>query len=541
MRVRYREKSPLAPIYVSSNHQILLEVFVDSSSVRGKLLWASFLTLIASGFGFATRAAAGGVWEREFGLGGGQFGAIMGAGFLGFAVMIFFGGILVEKFGYKKLLLLAFVMHLVSAAMLFMVGPAFSALAESDPTAATDRAFVVLWWSVFLFSICQGLYEAVINPLIAQLYPESQTHHLNILHAGWPGGMIVGGLFAACFIGNDCWITELPWTFSLSSFAIVVLIYGILVIPQKFPSTVGESTSNFATIFSCFVSLPFLLLMVLHGLLAYMELGVDSWMTKLMENLLPNSILILVYTSMLMFVLRFFAGPIVHKINPIGLLLASSVIAVLGLLWLALPIQSVAVIFAAATFYSFGKAFLWPTMLGIAGERYPQCGSVAMGALGAAGMLSVGLIGGVRIGTQQGYSMSEDLKANAPATFERYASPETTTAWGYSYQEIIPERLNAANSIKVGEDGSIGGTASIADSKIIQDADKQILLDNAAEDVPVVQASALSGGRRALKLTAYIPAAMAIGYLILLLYYKAIGGYRVLTLDEALGKVKSEV
>ena len=93
---------------------------MDSSSARSKLMWASFLTLVASGFGFATRAAAGGVWEREFGIGGGQFGAIMGAGFLGFGMMIFFGGILVEKFGYKKLLLLAFLMHLVSAAMVLI-------------------------------------------------------------------------------------------------------------------------------------------------------------------------------------------------------------------------------------------------------------------------------------------------------------------------------------------------------------------------------------------------------------------------------------
>jgi len=509
---------------------------VDSSSARGKLMWASFLTLIASGFGFATRTAAGGIWEREFGLGGGQFGAIMGAGFLGFGLMIFFGGILVEKFGYKKLLSLAFLMHLASAAMIFMVNPAFASLAESDPAAATNKAFSILWWSVFLFSICQGLYEAVINPLIAQLYPEKQTHYLNILHAGWPGGMILGGLFAVCFMGNDCWITEIPWQYSLSTFAIFVLIYGLIAFPQAFPNSVGESSGNFATVFACFASLPFLLLIILHGLLAYMELGVDSWMTKLMENLLPNSVIILTYTSLLMFVLRFFAGPIVHKINPIGLLLASSIIAVLGLLWLASPIQSVAIIFVAATFYSFGKAFLWPTMLGVAGERYPQSGSVAMGALGAAGMLTVGLVAGERIGTQQGYAMAEDLKANAPATFERYASPDTTTAWGYSYRQIIPARLNAANSIDVGEDGSIGDTASIADSGIIEEADKTILLASAADDVAAVQSSNLIGGRRALKLTAVIPAAMAVGYLILLLYYKAIGGYRVITLEEALGE-----
>ncbi len=514
---------------------------MDSSSARGKLMWASFLTLVASGVGFATRAAAGGVFEREFGIGGGQFGAIMGAGFLGFGIMIFFGGVLVEALGYKLLLILAFVMHLISAGMLFLVDPAFSSAVSSDPAAATSTAFNLLWWSVFLFSICQGLYEAVINPLVAQLYPENQTHYLNILHAGWPGGMIIGGLFAACFIGNDCWVTELPWTLSLGSFALIVLAYGVLAFPQPFPSTVGEESSNFATVFSCFASLPFLLLIGLHALIGYMELGVDSWMTKLMENLLPNSIVILVYTSMLMFVLRFFAGPIVHKINPIGLLLASSIIACLGLIWLSWPIESVAIIFLAATFYSLGKAFLWPTMLGVAGERYPQCGSVAMGALGAAGMLTVGLVAGERIGAQQGYSMSEDLKATAPETFERYASDDTTKAWGYEYQAIVPERLNAANSIEVTADGSIGDTAPISDSELIQEEDKEALLANAATDVPAVKSSNLNGGRKALELTAYVPAAMAVGFLILLLYFKATGGYRVISLEEALAKPTAEL
>lgn len=509
--------------------------------VRGKLMLASFLTLVASGVGFATRAAAGGVFEREFGIGGGQFGQIMGAGFLGFGLMIFFGGVLVEKFGYKLLLAIAFLMHLASAGMLFYVDPAFSSLVDTDSAAATQRAFTVLWWSTFLFSICQGLYEAVINPLVAQLYPENQTHYLNILHAGWPGGMILGGLFAACFIGKDVWITELPWTVSLASFAVIVLLYGVLALPHAFPKTVGEASSNFAKVFSCFVSLPFLLLIVLHAMIGYMELGVDSWMTKLMENLLPNSVIILVYTSMLMFVLRFFAGPIVHKINPIGLLLASSIIAIGGLLWLASPIQSVAVIIAAATLYSFGKAFLWPTMLGVAGERYPQSGSVAMGALGAAGMLTVGLVAGERIGTQQGWAMSEDLKATAPLTFERYAAAETTSAWGYEYRPIIPERLNAANSIELQPDGAIGETTPIAESEIIKSEDKATLISNAADDVPAVKAANLAGGRRALKLTAYVPAAMAVGFLILLLYYKKTGGYRVISLEEALAKPTAEL
>jgi len=244
-------------------------------------------------------------------------------------------------------------------------------------------------------------------------------------------------------------LLQLPWQWVLASFSVVVVAYGIMVLPEKFPETVGESSGNFATVFSCFISIPFLVLIVLHALVGYMELGVDSWMTKLMENLLPNSILILVYTSLLMFILRFFAGPIVHKVNPIGLLFGSSIIACLGLLWLGSPIQSVFMIFVAATFYSFGKAFLWPTMLGVAGERYPQSGSVAMGALGAAGMICVGQVAGPRIGTQQGFEMSQRLEQRAPDTFNRYAATDVTKSWGYEYRALDAAKLNAANGTEL--------------------------------------------------------------------------------------------
>ncbi len=497
---------------------------------RGKLMLASFLTLVASGVGFATRTAAGGDWEREFNIGGGDFGAILGAGFLGFGLMIFFGGILVEKFGYKRLLMIAFVLHLLSAAMLFAANPLFASWRASDPATATRNVFQVLFWSAFIFSICQGLYEAVINPLIAELYPENKTHYLNILHAGWPAGMIVGGLFAAGFIGENAWFMQLPWEWALSSFAIVVLLYGVMVIPEKFPETVGEKAGNFATVFSCFASIPFLVLVVIHALVGYMELGVDSWMTKLMENLLPNSILILVYTSALMFILRFFAGPIVHKVNPIGLLFGSSVIACLGLLWLGQPIDNVALIFVAATFYSFGKAFLWPTMLGVVGERYPRSGSVAMGALGAAGMICVGQIAGPRIGAQQGYEMSAQLQQVAPATFDRYADTDTTSSWGYEYRAINAAKLNAANGTEL-ENGKPRNTAAITNAELIPEAEKKGLIANAGTDFQAVQASYLHGGRRALILTSYIPAAMAVGFLGLLVYYRAIGGYKVIQLD----------
>ena len=500
---------------------------------RTKLMWASFLTLLASGVGFATRAASGGIWESSLGIDGGQFGAIMGAGFLGFGIMIFVGGFIVEAFGYKKVLKVAFLLHLVSAVMLIMAPNLFSEWsADGDSAAATEKVFSLLFWSAFLFSICQGLYEAVINPMIAQLYDEDKTHYLNILHAGWPAGMIIGGLFAAGFMGGKCWFVELPWHWANAAFAIFVLAYGVLALPEKFPKTVSQAASNFSQLFSCFASWPFLLLIVLHGLIGYMELGIDSWVSKLLENLLPNAVIILVYTSALMFILRFFAGPIAHKINPIGLLFASSVIACFGLLWLGSGITSLAVLFAAATFYSLGKAFLWPTMLAVAGERYPLSGAIAMGALGAAGMITVGQIGGPAIGHKQGFNMSAKLEADHPETFTRFAAEEEKTFFGmYGYKPLIAEKLAAANGVEI-KDGKVTNTDSISEAELLSDADKQTMLANAAADSQAVQEANLHGGYRALTLTAYVPAAMAVGFLILLIYYKAIGGYKVLHVNE---------
>lgn len=514
-------------------------------SNRSKLMLASFLTLVASGVGFATRTAVGGIWEANFGIDGSQFGAILGAGFLGFGIMIFVGGFIVESIGYKTVLIVAFLLHLASAVMLIMAPGLFDGWAEGGDTAtATQNVYSLLYWSAFIFSICQGLYEAVINPLIAQIYPENKTHYLNILHAGWPAGMIIGGLFAAGFIGQDCWFVQIPWQWALSSFALVVVAYGILALPEKFPPTVAQGASSMSGLFSCFASWPFWVLIVLHGLIGYMELGVDSWVTKLMENLLPNAILILVYTSLLMFILRFFAGPIVHKLNPIGLLFVSSIIACLGLLWLGSGIESVAIIFAAATFYSLGKAFLWPTMLAVAGERYPLSGAVAMGALGAAGMITVGQVGNPAIGHKQGYNMAAILKEKSAETFERYAAvddPNTdakedeSKLFGmYPFRPISATKLAAANGIEYKEDGSIDeeSLAAINEAALLKPEEKAAMLENIEEDAKLVQEANLEGGYKALTLTAYIPAAMAVGFLILLLYYKAIGGYKVLRVND---------
>jgi MFS family permease len=513
---------------------------------RSTLMLASFLTLVACGMAFVTRGSMGGIWEREFNIGSQDFGSILGAAFFGFGLVIFFGGLVTEKLGYKPVLIIAFLLHLASTVMVYLARPLYHSLA-ANPAEATSQTVTLLWYSFFLFSIGHGLYEAVINPLIGQLYSENQTHFLNVLHASWPAGMIIGGLISWAFIGvnNPAKIYQFAlWEIPLTSYVIVVLWYGAFVLKSDFPPTVASKISNFGRLFSCFASPVFLLLLLLHGCIGYVEIGIDSWVTKLMANFLTNPVLLIVYTSTLMFVLRFFAGPIAHRINPIGLLFVSSVLAAAGLFWLGTDLGSLGLILLAATVYSLGKAFFWPTMLSVAGERYPHCGAVAMGALGAMGMITAGYLANPAIGYKQAINTSAKLSLDAPDTFARYVEAQPKKFLFFPpYRELTPMLANAANSSRQ-EGGRVdpasynalkdelGKTQSAENKALVEKVDT--CLANLDRDVPHVVAATKFGALRSITLTAYVPVAMAIGYLLLLIYFAMIGGYKKVELtDEA--------
>jgi hypothetical protein len=240
-----------------------------------------------------------------------------------------------------------------------------------------------------------------------------------------------------------------------------------------------------------------------------------------------------------MFALRFFAGPIVHRISPLGLLCASGVIGFIGLTMLS-GAQTVMMCVVAATVYALGKTFLWPTMLGVVGERFPRGGALTMGAIGGIGMLSAGLLGGPGIGYKQDYFASHKLQAEAPEAYDRYKSdtpnsflffPEITGLNGAKVAVVIDEGKSLEADIAL----LLESGASLSDypNLLAQSEWWNSVKDNAAADKPPVEEADLYGGRQALKYTAYVPLAMAVGYLLLLLYFKSIGGYKAIHLTES--------
>jgi MFS family permease len=553
----------------------------DSTVPNAKrLLMAGFMAIMASGVGFSIRAGILGQWSELYGFTQTELGAITGGGLTGFGIIILLSALIADKIGYGTLMVTAFAMHIASAALTLAAGAAFA-------SGGKPAAFQCLFWGMFLFAIGNGIAEAVVNPLVATLYPKNKTHYLNILHAGWPAGLVVGGLLSTVFTGESIFgwkpfTQALAWQYQISFFLVPVAAYGLMLLGQHFPkseaSQRGVSYRNMLrelgmlgaaviclllglffhndlklsiTVSIILASLlwlgisyatgfhagPLLLavLLVTHALVGYVELGTDSWIGKITGAIMAKKqygLMLFVYTSSLMFILRFFAGPIVERTSPLGLLFGSAILGATGLTLLG-NANSIIFCVLAATVYACGKTFLWPTMLAVVSEQFPRGGAITIGAIGGVGMLSAGLLGGPGIGFEQDHYASENLKEKNPAVFERYKAPTENTFLAFR---------------TVGLDGAKVGVLDDNGEKAIEDlkklkadpkatpeavANQQKLVDwwegakaSATEDKELVTNAGLFGGRMALKLTAFVPGIMAFIYLGLILFFKAKGGYR---------------
>jgi hypothetical protein len=281
-----------------------------------------------------------------------------------------------------------------------------------------------------------------------------------------------------------------------------------------------------------------IVLIVTHARVVYGELGTDSWISKITGTILASpaaGLKLFVYTSLLMFGLRFVAGPIVHKISPLGLLLISSVLGFLGLHLLG-SASTVAACVIAATVYACGKTFLWPTMLAVVSERFPKGGAVAIGLIGGVGMLSAGLLGGPAIGFKQDYHASANLKETTPAAYERYKADKEN-----SFMGISTIGLDGAKVGVLGDDGAeVDRVTALLAKEGKKDENHEKLATwwsevkpLAAQDKDPVNKAGIVGGQMALKLTSYVPLTMAGIFLLLVIYFRAKGGYKPLSVDNS--------
>lgn len=351
---------------------------------KQRLFVASCVSLVTTSMVFAIRGDVAGPMSTAFQITNEQMGLIFSPAFWAFTIAIFISGALVDMVGMRAL-------HILSSAGYFLgIG---LVLAAPHPTAPVSSIFdntgtTLLYAGFMVMGLSQGLVEGVINPLVATIYSDQKTKRLNMLHAWWPGGLVIGGLLAVLLTSFGA-----SWQIKLATILVPAAIYLFMAFSMPYPVT-ERVQSNVSTgeMWGQAAKPLFLLLFVCMWMTAAAELGPDQWFPTVMGALVPQlqGVLFLVYTAGLMFLLRTFGSGIAHK-NPIGTLFVCSILTGLGLYWLGgLQVgTSPIVAFAAATLFGIGKTYFWPTMLGVTAEQFPRGGALLISLMGGAGMLSV--------------------------------------------------------------------------------------------------------------------------------------------------------
>jgi fucose permease len=491
--------------------------------------------------------------------------------------------LIIDKIGYGKAMVFAFVCHVLSIAITVSVP---YLVPKDDPAKRTEIAFWVFYLGNFIVALGNGTVEAVINPVVATLFSREKTKWLNILHAGWPGGLVVGGIMMLA-LDPEGLGKNVGWQLKIGLLGLPVILYGIILFGCKFPVServsagvsfrdmlkeVGflgalvvsslivievsnvltklgyifqpaadgtkpwaEVVKSFDTPFLASIGMEkiditkelayklgtigaislvfglytlslgrfmFVFLLLIMMPLAITELGTDSWISDLMEPEMKNLGLkggyVLVYTSFIMMVLRFCAGPIVHAISPLGLLAVSAAIAAVGLF--SLSMTTGVVLLVAATAYGFGKTFFWPTMLGVVAERFPKGGAMTLNTISGVGMLAVGILGNPLLGNIQDKTTDRDLKTKDAGIHAKVVDEPRSSVFG-TYQPV--------NENKV---------------KTLEESDQKIVTD-------IKDASK----KNALSTVAIFPIVMLVCYLILIGIFAMRGGYKAETIGDGSG------
>jgi len=495
-----------------------------AKQANGQSMWlfyACFIALVATSFGFIVRTQIIGEWGAEFSLTETQKGELLGVGLWPFALSIILFSLAIDRIGYGTAMIFALVCHVSSAIItIFATG------------------YNMLYVGTFIVALGNGAVEAVINPVVATVYSKEKTKWLNILHAGWPGGLVLGGILALA-MGPS-----IGWEWKVALILIPAVIYGFMLFRCKWPVQervqAGVSYKEMlqeAGIIGAGIVIIIMMgevgrlaefslwtwigisavIIVLYGIyvrsigqplfiflllimipLATTELGTDSWVTELVIPVMSGIGIqpgwILVYTSLIMMILRFYAGPILHRLQPLGLLAACSAIACLGLILLSKATGMM--IFLAATVYGIGKTFFWPTMMGVVAERFPKGGALTLNSIGGMGMLSVGVIGAVLLGNIQDNNVESELLAKNQQVHQQVVGEEMMSIFG-KYRPILPDKVAA-----------------------LSESDQKV--------VTKVQTTAKQS---ALMTVAIFPFIMLIFYIILIFYFRSKGGYKPVELE----------
>ena len=532
-----------------------------TESDKQKLFWASFLALTAAGVGFVFRVMIPDMWADSFQITLAEVGALTGAALWPIAVTMILFSLLVDKIGYKVSMFFAFTLQTASVILTYM---------------ATDVASMK--WACLCAGLGHGVVEAVINPLCASIYRDNKSKMLNILHASWPAGIVLGGVAYLLMIDPSAETTNwanVKWIFFVM--LLPVLAYGVMFLMcSRFPvderveanvsmrdmlrefgglgaflaatflayeligQIEGAGIMNFGmgdyklygclaigaiigTIVGFIVGSPgkllFFILCLIMVPLATAELATDAWIQTLMKPILGAKFAgwAIVLSAAIMMTLRFFAGIPLKFMSPPTVLLVSSLFSIAGLY--ALSSVGGAMIFGAFVLYAIGQTFYWPTMLGLVSEQFPKGGAMTLNTVSAMGLLTVGIFGFPFLGAVQDHYTTQAVVAKEADVFA------SVKAENKMFQDMTDPANPIDKPIYTNKNffGVNYDSVNTGEFAKLLDEDRKAVLN---DQLTVTSQSSL-------KVAAVLPMIMAVAFLLIMIYYAATGGYKPVVLNEA--------
>ncbi|NRA37611.1 MAG: MFS transporter, partial [Planctomycetes bacterium] len=442
---------------------------------------------------------------------------------------------------------------------------AFVLQALSVVLTITASDYDSMWYACIIAGLGHGVVEACINPLCASIYRDEKSKMLNILHASWPAGIVMGGIVYLGLYQSDAetWATSqtMFWFMLLPVIAYAVLF----CMCKKFPidERIEQNVSMFEMLkefggLGAFLALTFLFyeassqselcasvvsffdnrllacavlgavggalfgflvgsqgkwifffLCLIMIPLATAEIATDGWIKKLMEPTLGQyAAWALVLSASIMMILRFFAGIPLRHMSPVALLLLSSVFSIIGLFFLSYA--SGIWIFLAFVIYAIGQTFYWPTVLGFVSEQFPKGGAMSLNTVSAMGLLTVGIFGFPFLGAVQDHYNAQAIMKHQPALVETIKNEQRVHADTVIY---VDQKLFGVSYVSINKGGIFAQGLSQQDEDILSEELK-------------------GTGRSTLRVAAILPIIMAISFLLMLLYYRSQGGYKAVHLSE---------
>jgi MFS transporter, putative metabolite:H+ symporter len=329
-----------------------------------RLFLASCFALITTAFSFSIRAGILTQLGTELHLDPVQLGFINQMWFLGFPISMILGGIFYSKVGPKLIMQVAFVAHTIGIL-----------------TTIFATSYGVLLFSTLLIGVGNGCTEAACNPMIADAYSGNEFHSkLNRFHMWFPGGIVIGSLISK-FMTD----ASLPWQAQIWIILIPTVIYAFLFFGQSFPKP-KNTTSSTLDNFKAMLNPLYIFMACCMALTAITEFGPQQWVGPILAKAGASPMLILALVTGLMAVGRYFGGPLVQKLDTVGVLLGGAIFGVIGIYMLST--MSGPALYFAAFVYALGICYFWPNMLGFVGANLPETGALGLSIMGGIGMFS---------------------------------------------------------------------------------------------------------------------------------------------------------